>query len=65
MNVFNLLIAKMFAQNQGVDDRRALELGLIASMMPLGQGIILTTMLAQQDATVTASNQNPPNTPIK
>ena len=60
MNVMNLLIGKTVAQNEGVSQDRALQLGLVASMMPSILGVVVSMTIARREAPVPAPPPPPP-----
>ena len=49
-NVMNLLFAKTVAEQQGLSSQRAFEIGLVSSMMPGWQGLLLAVMAARNEA---------------
>lgn len=50
VNVMNLLLAKAVAEQQGLSAQRAFEIGLVSSMMPGWQGLLLAMMAARNEA---------------
>lgn len=59
MNIMSLLVAKTIAENQGVPSDRALQLGLVASMMPPVTGMLVSLMIAQRETSSAKSAPSP------
>lgn len=52
ISAINLLLGKALAEREGLSDDRALQVGLIAGLMPGMQGVLLATLLARREAPV-------------
>jgi|GEM_PF-6520738 len=59
IDVMKLLVAKTIATNQGASEERSFQLGLIAGMMPGFQGVLLSALVAQNEAPATPAGTAP------
>src|SRR5215510_1746512 len=59
INIMNLVLAKTIAEREGVTSDRALQLGLVGSMMPSYLGVVVVMTVARREA----SDAPPPEPP--
>jgi hypothetical protein len=59
INVMNLVLAKTIAEREGVSSDRALQLGLVGSMMPGYLGVVVAMTVARREAPETPAPAAP------